>query len=573
MAETLGDTNIEGILIPLEVEDKASPKIKELSEHFLKVAEKMREMGKSKKEILQFLRDLVVNIQIANPKIKDLAKNLTSAYEESLKKIGGVFRNGASPIHDINDFLKTAGAAFIAFKAAVTPGRALRSFAEECTNINFKLSTMAMTAGMSVEKLSQLGNAFRAYGGSAADAARGQKSYELAMEKRRRGEGDGGVYTEVWRRYGIRYDERENYQDYFKRLVQWSEGLGTGRYAEAQRLNVKEKLGLTDAEFRVMKGGMRAWEEEQRINEQYKASSKEAAKAAESLTKSTARLNAAWQDLKNKAFVALAPILEKVYGLVKGLVNALSSLPKGLFQTLAWVASIVSLFTGVGAAFKGVKLVGSLLGAFKGGGLLAKFGSLFSFGGRGVAGASTVASSVSSSSSIVRTAGSSAIGRFGGWLGIGTNIGNLVANGITAGKVSALNDNVGRIITIITSWMQVWMLRMGANGFKGSKKELINYYNQAMWNMDWKSDAIRNNFAVGMANAHRQQRWLDQSAYGYYKDRVDKDNENSGVSVGKIEITVNSEAANAKEVADAVHEKIIEEFRILASQDNTTEMR
>ena len=582
MATEIDSSAEFGITIPFEVKDNATPSIKALVEHISRIYNTFKAAGRSSDEATRAVNNFAValkNLFSGTSQYKKATDNL----DEALKKVREIQEKGKDVVEkaagygqksDVDRFLKNATQAFIAFKAAVMPGQALRKFADECTNINFKLSTLAMTAGMSVARLSQLGNAYRVFGGTAADAARGEKSYELEMERRRRGQGDGGVYAEAMRRYGIVFNPNERYQDWFKKVIKWSESLGNGRAADAARINMKAIAGLSDAEFRIMKGGMAAYEREQAMMAPYAPVAQEASEAAAELKKSTEHLTVAWENLKNKALIALKPILSDFYVWTKGIVDKFSAIPKEFWTIGVSIAGAIAGLVAFVSALKAVQFGAKALYDLKNVGKLDWWLGRGVFGNAGKA-AQTVASA---GSGVASAAGSVAGGLFSG-LSKGLS-GLMKISGLGSITESTLLLSVEHclldILSLLNGWFKIW-LGISTKGVLG-KYRTLDMISAGMLDLGWKSDPFVDNkeklfWAKALQTAANNEYNVQKSAYEFYNKDESTSNGSVRVNVDKIEISIDGAGKDVNGIAEAVHEKIIEEFQILAEQDNTREIR
>lgn len=574
MADALGNSIVEGVVIPLTVEDKASPKIKELASHFQEVAKKMSEAGKSQDEILKFIRQLIIDIQQANPQIVGLGKTLTQAFDlfsEKWGSKGGLFRDifkfdKVEPIRDLHGFLEAAASSFVAFKVAMRPGRDLYRFAEQCTKINFQLSTMAMNAGLSVQKLTAFGGAFGAFGGSARDFADLSQSYALEMERRRRGMGTGGRYAEAWRRYGIQYDSREEPEQYFRRVMLRMQAPGT---TDAERLNIKSILGLSDAMFRAMKKGPEAYDREVAFSKRYADVNAKAVNVSEELTVSMSHVNQAFQNFKNHILIHLEKPFKKLSAGLVGILDFISKAPPLLHYVGQVLMSVIGLLTMLAGAKKGIAIFLEMAKYFLGFGVKKTVGQEIAksvgdavtkalgknaptSGGKGITGGITDTSGAMSDS-LSSTAKFTRIGAIGsvgsavtGAVSAGANLVSMFTGldtGInTQNSVSELNALNVKVKNIHDLFL-VFVARMTGD------RELVNMgiKGQASLTYDDITRALKVPEVPRAANMAPQ----------------------GNVSYGDITIKIDAPTGNPTDIAEKVKDVLVAEFRVLAMRDSS----
>ena len=132
------------------------------------------------------------------------------------------------------------------------------------------------------------------------------------------------------------------------------------------------------------------------------------------------------------------------------------------------------------------------------------------------------------------------------------------------------------ILSLLNGWFKIW-LGISTKGVLG-KYRTLDMISAGMLDLGWKSDPFVDNkeklfWAKALQTAANNEYNVQKSAYEFYNKDESTSNGSVRVNVDKIEISIDGAGKDVNGIAEAVHEKIIEEFQILAEQDNTREIR
>ena len=281
-------------------------------------------------------------------------------------------------IESVEDLTLAMGKLAIAAYAVVKPFREVEQFAKQFQRINLQLDMQARGAVTSVKDLTGMGGVLARYGGDEKDAASFKRSFELAMESRRIGKGDGGQFAEALRRYGVGFDPR-SFDETMRNIVRWMsspENRGTVRAQNAGAI-----LGMSPAQIAAAERGLEAWEREAKAMQALMPHREAAAEGAEELAAETAKMNAAWRNLKDGIALDLLPVIKTV---TQWLTKAGAALDNDTSRRFIEVVVGLGMLTSVvGGLAKGGKILGGILGV--GGAASASAGAAGAAGAAGTA--------------------------------------------------------------------------------------------------------------------------------------------------------------------------------------------
>lgn len=204
----------------------------------------------------------------------------------------------------MDEFAIKSAKAYAALRTLTYPFQRFRRFTEELRRTNQQFDLMARSAMMAAEKLSAAGAVMAGFGGNANSFGSFSRNFEMEMERRRIGTGDGGRFTQVLMRYGIDYDPTSRERTW-RNIVNF---MADPRRTESQRQQAGAMLGLDQAAIAAASRGWGFWQRQQRENEEMTGNKGAATKSARELTIATEKLALAWQNIKDGVFVPIADI-------------------------------------------------------------------------------------------------------------------------------------------------------------------------------------------------------------------------------------------------------------------------
>lgn len=554
---------------------------------FADLSDAMMKDGKSADEILARIKSHLVNFRdngallgkmgidtnaMSPEAFEKFFKQGNSAYDRELgqqykRYYKGEF-NPKPPAPDENFEVQWNKAAMAVVRFRTTlhslerPFKQIYGFVDGLRQANLQFSLLSQKALTTASNLAGGGGAFAALGGSVASYANFRNSFEMEMEKRRIGLGNGGQFTQALMHYGINYDPR-SFDRTMQNIVAF---MSTGSKSDSQKLMAGRMLGMDDAMIAAAKRGSAFYNDYQRTIKSMSSNQDEAARKSQELSLETYKLHTAFTDLKNGIFNDLQPIIK---GLVKALTPIIELLNNKVVRVIAEV---------IGGAILAAMTLGKLKllwGAFRGlltvlGKVIPGLGKLASIlsGMKAAKAAAETASTISSiakgGSKISQTAGTltKAGGSLGGAAGsfVGGGLGAVL--GAVTGLVQVFQtklvvDSLQDIIRIIARWQVQWMEKF---------KSDVGFFNREQDEVEMRKldiggdflDALERNQLVSRA----QQRALVRSD-AYYKQAMNNGSGGNSITVEHLAVTVQTQAADPQAVADTVHEVLVNEFKVI----------
>ena len=442
------------------------------------------------------------------------------------------------------------------------PFKQIYGFVDGLKQANLQFSLLSQKALTTASNLAGGGGAFAALGGSVASYANFRNSFAMEMEKRRIGLGNGGQFTQAMMHYGIQFDPR-SFDRTMQNIVSF---MSSGSKSDSQKLMAGRMLGMDDAMIAAAKRGSAFYNDYQRTIKNMSSNQDEAARKSQELSLETYKLHTAFTDLKNGIFNDLQPI-------IKGLVKALTPIIELLNNKVVRV--IAEIIGGLITAALIIGKVKLLWGAFKG--LLNVLGKVIPGLGRfakilaGIKAAKTATETASTISSIAKGASkvSQTAGTFtkvGGSLGGAA--GSFAGGGLGAvlGAVTGLVQvfqthlvvaSLSGIIRIISRWQVMWMEKVKSDaGFFNRDRDEGKMRKLGIGGEFL--DALERNQLVSLG----QQKALIRSD-AYYKQAMNNGSEGNSITVEHLAVTVQTQATNPNEIANIVHNTLIDEFKVL----------
>ena len=271
----------------------------------------------------------------------------------------------------------------VAFQAA----KGAWDFADAIAELNTKILQLGYTSGLGAQKITDLGAAVAAFGGSAEKIASGNERFIMQIEKMKRG-GGLGYLGDVAYKYGFSVDMNANWEqnnkaaiDYARQMMasgdkngamaflkEWDSANYTSNMMKASMS--KEHVAANDAfyqSYNDLGDAEKVTEETQKFNE-------ESVKAQRAWTAITNQLASMMLPLMTKLtsfvtkiadYLAKSPGILKtlltILGAVMGLVSAL--IVKQMFLTTLKIAGAIASGNWVGAAIAGAMIGIGVAGA------------------------------------------------------------------------------------------------------------------------------------------------------------------------------------------------------------------
>lgn len=435
--------------------------------------------------------------------------------------------------------------------AASVPRKFIRSI-EQVSAFNLSLTNMSINANVARGTLMTLGAAVEGLGGSKAGLAGTLSGFQASMQGLRMGRGGGGV-EEASVLYGldIRGTSRSGLatpDELLRNVAKLFEKMGDSAAAQADKLDIKRLLGLDDGTFKFANQGVKRFDAEiaKAAEETKKMAS--AVDASNRVSELRAQKDKEWANAELKMAEAAEPVTKWLQEQSKGLAEQIQNHAKlsagikyavgGLWELGKVAGSVYAAF----AAFKFAKNIGSIAGALSSG---AGFGGGIAGGiPRGIGGAA---------GSVGRAAGSAAIGA----AGAAGSIGGAIVNALQGGTI--MNDTL-RLVNIVSAWRQDWksfsVYMMAKGGAFSANSDYMAAVQGALQIGD--SSGIQNILLRAAYNARR----MDSNIGSLPVSRNGQvyGSSGNGVSISNIEITVNSNATDAEEVAKAVREELFKQI-------------
>lgn len=586
----LDSTNVEGVTIDLVAHDGVSATLAEIQNYLQQLSNAYGAAGKSSTEsfnaLIAKLHELRNMGAITHKQFQEMFKPLTdnkgvSALQKLVHRMASFFGNTQGNVQAVRQFDQMAmaiGRVRIALWAATEPFKKIASFSTEIRKINTEMRLLAQSSMMTINQVANVGGLLQGFGGSANSYARLKQSFETAMEERRIGKGSGGVFTEGLMRYGISYNPND-FDATFRGIASF---LADSRNTDAAKLEVKKIYGLTDDLYAAMREGNNAWQREIEAYKELQRNKDAASKATHALNKSTSRLSAAWQDLKDGVFVALEPILIRVTNGLTGLVNALNKegVHKGIAALISAVAVLATFFAGAKVAHL-VKIgIGAILGDLTGA-LAGRAGAQAA--AKGVGGG--IAGSIAGAGS--RAAASSVGGGIAGGIGqtLGRTAGGFVGGvgGAAVSMVTGIVDTIGSAIQrglmlnslgvlegLLTKWHAEWFTFIVARSGRDDV-----YKNKSLLRWSQEHNVSEEIFMAGYYMRRHLQKMEEPVDHLREQSKVPNipySNASAGggytVTVNQMDINVQSDSADPVIVAEEIKNVMLKELSVIGNDSS-----
>lgn len=620
-SDTFDETVIGKVKVTLDQDDFDADPIQALQSYLDRLSAAFGKAGKSSdfafREIQAKLRSLQDEGKITSEQYQKLFSSQVDANPNLDKWQRMAFKVGAwlSPKKGESDFAKewdetakAVGRLTVSAYALAQPFRSFYRFTDQLRQANLQFSLLSQRAMTTAANLAGSGGAFAALGGSIASYANFRNSFEMEMEKRRIGLGNGGQFTQAMMHYGIQFDPN-SFDRTMQNIIAF---MSSSSKSESQKLMAGRMLGLDDATIAAAKRGNAFYNDYQRTIRSMSSHQDEAAKKSQELSLETYKLFTAFKDLKNAIFTDLEPVIQTIVECLTPIIEALNN------PFIRGIGEIFASLLGLAFALKTLQMV---FGTFKivlGGGLktILSVASSISrwFGGSGGGKiAEEVAKNVvqktlgKSAANAAANAGVNALSTAAGnrisipkphttWEGavkdvnklgrtqprtpspfrkIGGSMGQSMGSaagsaaggaiGIFAQAVDAVGGLVQRQIQIhslsvlekvVEKWHNEWAgYTLSRGGILGQNEEWTAR-NAKSLNIDKRFlEAGHLGMSLDLAEGRRLKMMAAMMET--------KSTSAGGVTVGKLELTVQTQATDPKAIADIVHDTLIDEFRVL----------
>lgn len=424
-------------------EELANLLIRVSSVGFDEVLKSLRELEQAAKAVssgggLVKLQDTLDKISTDLDELKDgmsKATNGFTAFGNKAKDAGQKVDQTTKALQKNQELMATLAKAYASFWVMFNAPRKFFATLDGIAKFNTQLKSMSVTAQMSRGALMALGQASEVYGGStqsmAALAARAQR----AMQNFRMGKG-GGEFEEAAAMYGL--DIAGTGEGGLATTGEMVRNIAAALEAlpdEDSKLGLKSLLGLSDADYQVLKQGVKAYDEILKKEKENEERLKEADRHTEEWNRATAELAKEWEILKTQVFVQLAPYIKKIVELVGDIVRRSGEF-KGVLAAI--YAAAVAIGTAI-AAWKFAQAVGAAVKLL---GVLKSIKSLGSVGG-GIAGGAGGGSPIGGGAGVVAAHPAAIIASVAG------AVANVVQNQLQIHSLSVMEQH-------LAAWHNEW---------------------------------------------------------------------------------------------------------------------
>lgn len=187
--------------------------------------------------------------------------------------------------------------------ALEAPFRKFYHFIDSLKQANLQFANLAQSANTTAGALASQSGLAAASGSSAAAYANFRRSFEMEMEKRNVGMGNGGQFTQTLARYGISYDP-SSFDATMRNIVAF---MSDPSKNERQRQMAGQMLGMDQGMISAAMRGQSFYDQYTKETKSLTTNSDAAAAASRELALETQKLALAWQDFKNGIFAEIAP--------------------------------------------------------------------------------------------------------------------------------------------------------------------------------------------------------------------------------------------------------------------------
>ena len=232
----------------------------------------------------------------------------------------------------------------LAFQAA----KGAWDFADAIAELNTKILQLGYTSGLGAQKLTDLGAAVTAFGGSAEKVASGNERFIMQIEKMKRG-GGLGYLGDVAYKYGFSVDMNANWEQNNKAAIDYARQM----IAQGDKTGAMAFLKDWDSDnytSNLMKASMS--KERIAANESFYQSYNELGDAqliteeTQKFNEETAKAQRAWTAITNQLAAMMLPLMTKLTSIVTKIADVLAKSPNALKVVLSLLGAIIS-FMGI----------------------------------------------------------------------------------------------------------------------------------------------------------------------------------------------------------------------------------
>lgn len=236
--------------------------------------------------------------------------------------------------------------------ALEAPFKKFYHFIDALKQANLQFANLSQSANTTAGALASQSGLAAASGSSAAAYANFRRSFEMEMEKRNVGMGNGGQFTQALARYGISFDP-SSFDATMRNIVAF---MSDPTKSNRQRQMAGQMLGMDQGMISAAMRGQDFYDKYTKETKSLTTNSDAAAEASRELSLETQKLALVWQNFKNGIFADLQPFINFAVQI---------GVQIGKLVNIPIVRVLIEISAGIFAAWKAWKMLHIALTAGK----------------------------------------------------------------------------------------------------------------------------------------------------------------------------------------------------------------